>query len=62
LKLSSFITVTLIIWVIIILIVWNIGLTLLFLFDKSRIDVLEMSAGRVTQFLCEEENDKNDWK
>lgn len=44
------------------LVAWNIILTLLFLFDKSRIDVLEMSAGRMVQYICEEKDGENDWK
>ncbi|MDD4804923.1 MAG: hypothetical protein PHN69_07265 [Candidatus Pacebacteria bacterium] len=48
--------------VILSLIAWNVGLTLLFLFDKSRIDVLEKSVGRMVKYLCEEKNGENDWK
>lgn len=44
------------------LVAWNIVLTLLFLFDKSRIDVLEMSAGRMVQYITEEHQEENDWK
>jgi len=44
------------------LIVWNILLTLLFLFDKSRIDCVEKSMGSVVRYLTNEMEGENDWR